>query len=85
MLAVLVTETTFAVASKSQKGSFEGEEERVLAKGHSNEWGEINEGEMVPSGKGMKSVIKEASTQNSKNEIRPKAYPDDLHLFRISF
>ena len=38
-LVVLVTETelTFAVVSKSQKGPFEGEEERVPAQGHSNE------------------------------------------------
>ena len=40
-LVVLVTETelTVSVVSKSQKGPFEGEEERVVAKGHSNEWG----------------------------------------------
>ena len=39
-LAVLVTETelTFAIASKSQKIPFEGEEERVVAKGHSQKW-----------------------------------------------
>ena len=40
-LVVLVTETelTITVPSKSQKVPFEGEEERVVARRHSNEWG----------------------------------------------
>ena len=36
LIVMTETELTFSVASKSQKGPFEGEEERVVAKRHSN-------------------------------------------------
>ena len=52
LIVVTESELTFAVVSKSQKGSFWGEEERVVAKGHSNEWGEMRgKGEAKGQGK----------------------------------
>ena len=38
MLLVTKTELALAVASKSEKAPFEGEEDRVEAQGRPNEW-----------------------------------------------
>ena len=47
LIVVTKTELTSVVGSKSQKGPFEGEEERVRTKGHSNEWAKAEKIESI--------------------------------------